>query len=459
MMRVLPHQRALKLKPVNSDLENPAMPGLLNRVFPALFGDERHYSLEHRLFNTVSLLNGAANTGGALGALIFASHKFLLLLHLGTGLLFLAFYYLSRFRNAFRRLYWPFVLLTLAFVFVNALENAGTLGGAHYYLIPALVIAVVLSDKVRTTLPALALFVVATGALLLVEQFRPSWIAPYADPRERFFDISANLFFVQVFTGILVMVLARNLNQERGKSDRLLRNVLPESIARELKENDRVTPLDYESASVLFTDFVDFTRVAERLTPQELIEEMDGCFGHFDRIAKRHKLEKIKTIGDSYMAAGGVALPNRTHAVDCVLAALEIQRLMAEMMARNVPADRPHWQLRIGINSGGVVAGVIGREKFAYDVWGDTVNTASRLESSGEANQINISQATYARVKDFFVCEYRGRVAAKNKGEIDMYFVKGLRPELSQAGDGHSPNERFFELYARMAREPATAPV
>jgi adenylate cyclase len=432
------------------------MPGLLQTALSSLFGDDRRYTLEHRLFNTVSLLNGAANVGGALGMAFLPHGRFLLLLHLTTGALFLAFYYLARFRNVFRPLYWPFVLLTLSFVFVNALENAGTTGGAHYYLIPALVIAVVLSDGLRTTLAALALFVAATAALLLVEQLAPAWVRPYAGPRARLLDIAANLFFVQVFTGVLVLALARNLNQERRKSDRLLLNVLPEAVAQELKANERVTPRDYEDATVLFTDFVGFTRIAERLTPHEVIAELDECFGHFDRIARRRGLEKIKTIGDAYMAAGGLPTPNRTHAVDCVLAALDIQKLMAEMMGRNAAAGRPRWQVRVGVNTGGLVAGVVGREKFAYDVWGDTVNTASRLESSGEADRVNISEATYERVRDFFVCEPRGRVKAKNKGEISMYFVRGLRPELSRGGDGLTPNGRFFELYARLEEGSAS---
>lgn len=428
------------------------MTELLQRGFSTLFGDDRHYSLEHRLFNTISLLNGATNLGGAIGLLIFQNSIFLFLLHLGTGALFLVFYYFSRFRNAFRLIYWPFVLLTLAFVFVNALENAGTSGGAHYYLIPALVIAVILSDRLRTTVLALGLFAATTVVLVLVEQSRPEWITVYANPSERIIDVSGNLLFVQIFTGILVMALARNLNQERKKSDSLLLNILPESIGDELKANDRVIPLEYEDASVLFTDFVGFTRIAEHLTPTELIGELDTCFGEFDRVIKKHGLEKIKTIGDSYMAVGGIPTTNRTHAVDCVLAALEIQRKTAETMARNIANNRPHWQVRIGINSGSVVAGVIGREKFAYDVWGDTVNTASRLESSGTPDQVNISRATYDRVKDFFVCEYRGRIAAKNKGEIDMYFVTGLRPELCQVEDRYSPNQRFFELYSRLSR-------
>lgn len=457
MASTLPGEMNFAATPAEAGAEGAtaATPHPLARLFSALFGDDRHFSLEHRLFNTISLLNAVTNLFGALGMLNLADHKFLVLLQTGTGVLFLACYYFSRFRGAFRTLYWPFVLLTLGFVFTNALENSGTTGGAHYYLIPALVIAVILSDRTRTTVAAVCLFAAATAALLFIEQSHPGWIKAYSDPRERFFDISSNLLFVQIFTGALVLVLTRNLNQERRKSDRLLLNVLPERVARELKETDRVAPLDYESASVLFTDFVGFTGIAEHLTPQELIEELDGCFREFDRIARRNNLEKIKTIGDAYMAVGGVPAPNQTHAVDCVLAALEIRRLMAEAMARNAAAGRPHWQLRIGINTGRLVAGVIGREKFAYDVWGDTVNTASRLESSGEAGEINISRATYECVKEFFVCEPRGLVAAKSKGEIEMFFVRSLRPELSRDGVGVTPNDSFFEIYERLARGEA----
>jgi len=403
---------------------------LFNSITTRLFGDPRRFVLEHRLFNTISLLNAVANIGGAFAVLSQRNYAFLFALNLGTGLFFLVFYYLSRFRNANRYLYWPFVLLILGFLFVNALGNSGSRGGAHYYFIPALVISVILSGRTRRTVIAIILFCAATAALLVLEQLRPGWFSLYANDRERFIDISGNLLFVQVFTGILVQVLSQNLNQERRKSDRLLRSVLPATIADELKQTDRVQPVDYEHASVLFTDFVGFTQIAESFTPQQLIEELDSCFGEFDRIAKKHNLEKIKTIGDAYMAVGGVPVANQTHAVDCVLAALEIEQLVSALREKEMRRSRPYWQIRIGIHSGDLVAGVVGREKFSYDVWGDTVNTASRLESSGVAGRINVSGATYELVKDFFDCEFRGKVAAKNKGEIDMYFINGLRPKV-----------------------------
>ncbi|HZE70901.1 MAG TPA: adenylate/guanylate cyclase domain-containing protein [Pyrinomonadaceae bacterium] len=420
---------------------------LFNSVTANLFGDPRRFALEHRLFNTISLLNAVANIGGAFAVLSLKNAAFLFVLNFGTGILFLLFYYLSRFRNAFEYLYWPFVLLILGFLFVNTLGNAGSRGGAHYYFIPALVIAIILSGKTSRTIMAIALFCGAALALLVLEEVKPEWITNYANQRERFIDIAGNLLFVQVFMGILVQVLTQNLNQERRKSDRLLRSVLPEAIAQELRQTDRVRPVDYDSASVLFTDFVGFTQIAEGFTPQQLIEELNSCFSEFDRIAKQHKLEKIKTIGDAYMAVGGVPLANRTHAVDCVLAALEIERLISSLREQEMAESRPYWQIRVGVHSGDLVAGVVGREKFSYDVWGDTVNIASRLESSGVAGRINISGATYDLVRDFFDCEFRGKIAAKNKGEIDMYFVNGIRPELSVDGAGRTPNEHFFKLY------------
>lgn len=421
-------------------------------VSATLFGDPRRYALEHRLFNTISLLNAVANIGGAFGALSLDNAAFLFGLNFLTGILFLLFYYLARFRKLVTQLYWPFVGLILVFLSINTIENAGSRGGAHYYFIPALVIAIILSGKASRTVVSIFAFTGATALLLYLEEVRPDWFTRHASETERAFDVAGNLLFVQLFMGVLVQVLTQNLNQERRKSDRLLRSVLPEAVAQELKQTDRVQPVDYESATVLFTDFVGFTQIAESFTPQELIEELDSCFSQFDRIARKHKLEKIKTIGDAYMAVGGVPLTNQTHAVDCVLAALEIEGVVDQLRAKEMAENRPYWQIRVGIHSGDLVAGIVGREKFSYDVWGDTVNTASRLESSGVAGRINISSVTYELVKDFFECEYRGKVPAKNKGEFEMYFVNRIRAELSRDAAGLKPNEAFMKLYRHLSQ-------
>jgi class 3 adenylate cyclase len=173
----------------------------------------------------------------------------------------------------------------------------------------------------------------------------------------------------------------------------------------------------------MFTDFKNFTRSSEEMSAEELVKIIHYYFSEFDRIISRHNIEKIKIIGDSYMCAGGLPAVNDTHAFDVVLAALELQDFMAAQKQERMSRNEMFFELRIGIHTGNVVAGIVGTKKFAYDIWGDTVNTASRMESSGEPGKVNISGTTYERIKDHFICTHRGKVTAKNKGEVDMYFV------------------------------------
>lgn len=219
-----------------------------------------------------------------------------------------------------------------------------------------------------------------------------------------------------------------DLEREKQKTDTLLLNILPQEIAEELKHTNKVEPKYFESVSVMFTDFVGFTKIAEKLTPRELIAALDQYFSFFDTVVEKYQLEKLKTIGDSYMCAGGVPVPNTTHAVDVVMAALDMQAFFVRQQQQmRLQRDLCCFDMRIGINSGPLMAGVVGKKKFVYDVWGDTVNLAARLESSGESGKVNISRHTYELVKEYFECEYRGKITAKNKGEIDMYFVHAVK--------------------------------
>ncbi len=195
----------------------------------------------------------------------------------------------------------------------------------------------------------------------------------------------------------------------------------------------------FTMTTVLFSDIQGFTRIAEQMNPEKLIDELDQFFFHFDSVVEKYNIEKIKTIGDAYMAAGGIPRKNSTNPVEVVLAALEMQQYMHELKQTKAEI----WDLRIGIHTGPVIAGVVGHKKRSYDIWGDTVNTASRMESSGEPGKVNISGITYQLVKEYFMCEYRGKLPVKYKGNIDMYFVKGLRPELSINLAG-LPNRKFF---------------
>lgn len=229
------------------------------------------------------------------------------------------------------------------------------------------------------------------------------------------------------------------LMREKEKTDELLANMLPKDTADELKNTGKASSHKFDMATVLFSDIQGFTKIAEQMNPEKLIDELDNFFFQFDSVVEKYNIEKIKTIGDAYMAAGGIPYKNRTNPVEVVLAALEMQEYMKTLKKKNTDI----WDLRIGIHTGAVIAGVVGHKRISYDIWGDTVNTASRMESSGEAGKINISGQTYEMVKEFFICEYRGRMPVKYKGDIDMYFVKGIRPELS-VNLRTIPNKKFF---------------
>ena len=233
---------------------------------------------------------------------------------------------------------------------------------------------------------------------------------------------------------------------EKAKSDKLLLNILPEKIATELKEKGIVTPVYYEEVSILFTDFKGFTQIAQKMSPQDLIKELDSCFSQFDKIAEKYKLEKLKTIGDSYMCASGLYDDIKRHAINIALAGIEIKNLMNQVKSIKESLGIPYWELRIGIHSGPVMAGVVGEKKFAYDVWGDTVNTASRMESSGSPGEVNISDTTYELIKEYFEFTYRGDVEAKNKGKIKMYFIERIKPEYSQDKEGLVPKDILFHV-------------
>ncbi|MCB1172673.1 MAG: redoxin domain-containing protein [Leptospiraceae bacterium] len=240
------------------------------------------------------------------------------------------------------------------------------------------------------------------------------------------------------------------LQAEKHKSDQLLFNILPRHTALELKENGHSIPRHYQTASILFTDFKDFTRIASQLAPGELIEELHEYFSAFDEIVMRNNMERIKTIGDAYMAAGGLPVKNHTNPYDAALAALQIRDAVQQINQRRAAEGRVIFELRIGVHTGQVVAGVIGKQRFAFDIWGDAVNLAARLESSGEAGRINISQATWDYIKDLFDGRYRGEIQVKNKGAVRMHYLENLKSGFSTRTGLAEVNPDFLHIYNRI---------
>jgi class 3 adenylate cyclase/AmiR/NasT family two-component response regulator len=213
------------------------------------------------------------------------------------------------------------------------------------------------------------------------------------------------------------------LNAEKKKSDDLLLNILPEEVAAELKQTGQCRPKTFSMVTVMFTDFKDFTSVSEKISAELLVHEINYCFSAFDGILEKHNIEKIKTVGDAYMCASGLPTLSYTHAFDMVTAGLEMKSFMLNRRKEKEGKGEIAFEIRIGIHTGPVVAGIVGTKKFSYDIWGDTVNLAARMETSCDPGNVNISGSTYELVKDKFTCTHRGKIQAKNKGEIDMYFV------------------------------------
>jgi class 3 adenylate cyclase len=213
------------------------------------------------------------------------------------------------------------------------------------------------------------------------------------------------------------------MQKAKDESDRLLLNILPQETADELRRFGQTTAKRFDHVSVLFCDIVDFTKLSENLSPEDLVADLDLYFKAFDEMSMRNGLEKIKTVGDAYLSAGGIPENNTATAVDVINTALEMQDFVKELEAKRREESRSFYQIRIGVHSGPVVAGVVGLRKFQFDIWGDTVNIAARMQQSSEPGKINISQVTHDLVKDHFKCTSRGAMIAKNKGQMEMYYV------------------------------------
>lgn len=236
------------------------------------------------------------------------------------------------------------------------------------------------------------------------------------------------------------------IEEERKKSEDLLLNILPFEVARQLKSKGEAKPKNFKLASVLFLDFSDFTNLTKELSPKDLVYILDSYFKRFDEVIDKHFIEKIKTIGDAYMCVGGVPLRNKSNPLNVVLAGLEMQHVVNQIVDETKTVEGREWKCRIGIHTGSVIAGVVGKKKYIYDIWGNTVNVAARMQQESEVGKVNISGETYDYISEYFDCEYRGKIAVKNAGKSDMYFAKRLKPKYSADEHGIYPNDVFNKI-------------
>ena len=265
----------------------------------------------------------------------------------------------------------------------------------------------------------------------------------YAFGKDAFFTLLRSNFEV---THAIIQGLIRRIAKEKDMSESLLQQMLPREIAEEYKANGFVKVKRHEQVTVMFSDFEGFTRVSAAMPPDWVISELDHCFSSFDRITDRYGIRKIKTIGDGYMCVGGIPNNYPSSALDVVLAALEMQQFLAGLARTRRNAGFDFWGCRIGINTGDCVSAVIGETKLTYDVWSDTVNTASRLETAAQSGRVNVGESTYRQVSAFFDFEPKANVQDKDKGLIGMYLVKSIKAELSVDGRGLEPNDAFLSL-------------
>jgi class 3 adenylate cyclase len=345
------------------------------------------------------------------------------------------------FKEEFPKLYWVYFFLTIYIalfphitsfithdiISANLINNYQILIWIGVNITPLIILSRRKNKDARVLL--IAMTILSIGALvylLYIVGILPANSFTRSSLQLGTIALAASLFYglFQKITKIQNDKISAKAAQE--KSDELLFNILPFEIAQELKDNGKAIAREFSKISVLFTDFKGFTQASEELTPEELVAEINTCFMSFDAICEKYQVEKIKTIGDAYMAAGGLPKPKPGSTKRTLLAALEMNEFILERAKKLRALSKRPFEMRIGIHTGPVIAGIVGIKKYQYDVWGDTVNTASRMESSGEAGRVNISSSTFELIKDDpdFSFEVRGKIHAKGKGEMDMYFAR-----------------------------------
>ena len=393
----------------------------LSSLLIAMCGDPRRFSYENQMLNFVMIF-------AAVSTLAVAIENMLLgipvsgYIYIGA-VAFLAAYFLLRTKQAPAQ---PItVVTTLAFLLMASVawfDNEGLGGSTPFFFIMPVIISIAI---LRGWLRPLFVFLILADLLALsfIQYSHPELVTPYPSVQVKYLDILYSFGLITIFVLGYTLVSLYNLDQRRKQADELLLNILPEPIAEKLKYSPTQTiAQNFSNVSILFADVVDFTPLSSSMNPTEVVSLLNEVFSYFDTLVEKYGLEKIKTIGDCYMVAAGVPLLRTDHAHVITRLALEMRDYITQH-----DFQRRRLSFRIGINSGSVVAGVIGRHKFAYDLWGDAVNTASRMESHGVGNRIQCTEKVYNLLNKRYSFESRGQVAIKGKGLMQTYFLLGSR--------------------------------
>lgn len=388
------------------------------KLYFYLVGDRRKLSLESKIFNVTVLativalsLNGIYNYSMGIGGLpIFIITMVIVAIDI-------LLYYRSR--RYFVEMYTVWILLFTIYLSLAWPMNAGSYGGVlAAWMLPFLYSVIFLRGKKRFFV--LTFNIVFFIGLMYAEYILPEKIVMYPDKLTRYIDITWSILIVAFGITFITNVVIKNIDNERQKSEQLLLNILPASVATELKESGKVQAIHFQNVSMLFTDFQDFTKISQTMDANELVAELNEIYTQFDQIAKENNCERIKTIGDAYFAVSGLPVENENHARNITNCALQIVEYLKERNENSAI----EWNIRVGIHTGDAIGAIVGITKFQYDVFGDTVNFTSRLEASSEAMKINVSETTYKHLKDEFKFTDRGQIEVKGKGAVKMYYLK-----------------------------------
>lgn len=406
---------------VPSPETGPTMEGrtLLMRILHFGYTED----LQDRIYNKLILIELVAGPLIVLGNAIQGLHPVAVISPVFLTAVYAVLLYLSMARQ--RRYKFLLCFSLLAFIVVQWIYNGGgSSGGMQYFFLWTFVAATILLQGpplvIYITLNCLALL-----GLLLYEYYDGSIIVPYANETARLVDVIVSAALTFILASFIVRAIYAELDKERNKSDALLLNILPRKVISELKQSGQTRPEIFQEVTVLFSDIVGFTNISARLPVDILIEELNDLFTIFDNIAERNACERIKTIGDAYLAVCGLPVKNEKHTVNVVNAALEMMRAL-EDRNRHHPLQ---WQIRIGIHTGQAIGSVVGTKKYIYDVFGDTVNTASRLQTCSRPMKVNVSAEVADKVRSHYRVEERGPMQVKGKKEMEMYFIDWPGPD------------------------------